>query len=230
MMFKTLNWKVSEGIGFLELRQPPSNRMDRIFFDELHELTTRLIPSEMPAALIIHGSGRHFSSGADIDDLLRGVADSPEIAGNTDVPDFLVHNNKSFLFFSELNIPVIAAVQGVCLGSALELALFCHFRICSDNALLALPELSFNLMPGCGGTQTLPLICGRNTALQLMLEGRSMDAAEALKLGIADQVVSKKELLASAITLAKQLMTNYHRDKRSYYLKHYLEQNEFQGE
>ena len=229
-MFKTLNWNLAEGIGFLELRQPPSNRMDRIFFDELHELTTRVIPSEMPAALIIYGSGRHFSSGADIDDLLRGVVDSPEMSENKGAPDFLVHNNKSFLFFYELKIPVIAAIQGVCLGSALELALFCHFRICSDNALLALPELSFNLMPGCGGTQTLPSICGHNTALQLMLEGRSMDAAEAHLLGIADRVVPKKELLPSAIALAKLLMTDYHPDKRPYYLKKYFENHEFQGE
>jgi enoyl-CoA hydratase/carnithine racemase len=229
-MFKTLNWKLSEGIGFLELRQPPSNRMDRIFFDELHDLTTRVIPSEMPAALIIYGSGRHFSSGADIDDLLRGVADSPEMAENKGVPDFLIHNNKSFLFFYELKIPVIAAIQGVCLGSALELALFCHFRICSDNALLALPELSFNLMPGCGGTQTLPAVCGRSTALQLMLEGRSMDASEALELGITDRVVARKELLSSAIALAKQLITDYHPDKRPYYLKKYLAYHELQGE
>jgi enoyl-CoA hydratase/carnithine racemase len=220
-MFQTIHWEINEGLATLTLQQPPSNRMDRLFFAELEHLVTQVIPAASFNAVIVCGQGRHFSSGADIDDLLSGVRDAAGMGNeeSEEVPVFLQENNKNFLFFHDLEVPVIAAIQGVCLGSALELAMFCHFRICAEGALLALPEVSFNLMPGCGGTQTLVHLAGRSTALQLMLEGRNLNAEEARAAGVVDIVVSRKALMATAEQIAHALTNDYHKDKRDYYLR-----------
>ncbi len=216
-MFQTIHWEVNNGLAKLALRQPPSNRMDRLFFTELGELVTSVIPETSFGALIIHGTGRHFSSGADLDDLLAGVGEAG--VGSDEVPDFLRENNQHFLYIKNLKVPVIAAIQGVCLGSALELALCCHFRICAEGSLLALPEVSFNLMPGCGGTQTLTQLIGKNAALQLILEGGNLGANEALAAGLVDKVVDRHHLMNTAETLAAAIADGYHKDKRDFYLR-----------
>lgn len=218
MIFNNLHWEISEGTGILKLGNPPSNRMTKAFFEELKEITMQIIPESNIHSLIITGNGRHFSSGADIGDLLGGISESGT-EENKEVPEFLKENNRSFIAIMELEIPVIAAIHGICLGSALELAMFCHFRICADGALMALPEVSFNLMPGCGGTQRLPALAGRPRALELMLEGRNFNPEEALIWGIIDKITDKKELIPIAIAFANKIKVNYLKDKRDYYLK-----------
>lgn len=211
---QTISWEIRESIGFMALNRPPENKMNSLFFSELKTLTTEIIPTVMPSAIIIYGSGRHFSSGADISDLLNSLGHCKD-----GLPAFFEENTRSFLFFEQLDVPVIAAIRGICLGSALELAMFCHFRICSDNALMALPETSFNLMPGCGGTQHLPALAGRNAALQFMLEGRTFKAEEALATGIADAVVPKKQLMAAATNFAGSISEGFRKELKGHYLK-----------
>lgn len=225
-MFRTLHWEINQGIAWLVLKQPPSNRMNRLFFAELKALVSEVIPAADFSALIIHGQGRHFSAGADIDDLLSGVKEdgNPEAMGGTEVPAFLRDNNQSFVYFQTLKVPVIAAIHGVCLGSALELAMFCHFRICAEGALLALPEVSFNLMPGCGGTQNFTHLAGRTASLETLLEGKNMNATEALSTGIVDKVVPGKMLFDTCKQLALSLSVNYDKDLRDYYLRRMLTQ------
>ncbi|QNH67466.1 fatty acid oxidation complex subunit alpha FadJ [Proteus vulgaris] len=94
-------------------------------------------------------------------------------------------------------LPVVAAINGVCLGGGLELALACHGRICSDNSKtrLGLPEVQLGLLPGSGGTQRLPRLIGVTSALDMILTGRQVNAKRALKLGLADDVVSQDILL-----------------------------------
>lgn len=225
-MFQTIKWEINNGLAKLALMQPPANRMDRVFFGEMGTLITEVIPAAKFNALIVHGTGRHFSSGADLEDLLASVSSASDSTKSDAVPDFLSENNKHFLFFQQLNVPVIAAIQGVCLGSALELAMFCHFRICAEGSLLALPEVSFNLMPGCGGTQTLVQLVGRSLALQLILEGRNLNAAEGLEAGITDMVVPRKALMETAERMAVTLSKNYQKEKRDYYLRRIFQANE----
>lgn len=230
-MFRTIQWEITKGIAWLVIQQPPSNKMDRLFFAELKTLVTEVIPGADFRALIIHGKGRHFSSGADIDDLLSGVKEAgvsgPDVV--SEIPAFLRENNQHFLFFKDLKVPVIAAIQGVCLGSALELAMFCHFRVCADGALLALPEVSFNLMPGCGGTQNIVPLAGRGRSLQYLLEGNNLGAAEALDAGLVDKVVPRKALYETCIQLAESMVAGYDSAKRDYYLRRMFHQNDHEG-
>ena len=218
-MFQTIHWEQRNGIAWLTLNQPPSNNMNAAFFRELSRLVDDVLPHADFNALIIRGEGRHFSSGADLDDLLNRVNKASD---EPDVPLFLKENNRTFLALNKLRVPVIAAIQGVCLGSALELALFCHFRICGETALLGLPEVSFNLMPGCGGTQLLPKLLTRASALSMMLGGANLNAREALQSGLVDRVVPNAELLTYCEQLAGRIGRNYDVDKKTYYCRHLL--------
>ena len=131
--YKTIIWKEIDQIGHLILNQPPSNQMTKPFFDELKHLTQQIIPQSSVKAIVMYGAGRHFSSGVEMNDLFNEI-DSQIIKKEVfDSPLFLEENILSFCFFDELKIPVVAAIQGVCIGSALELAMFCHVRIVAEN-------------------------------------------------------------------------------------------------
>lgn len=200
--FKTFIWQIDDCIGHLILNQPPANSMNKLFFDELKLLHLELIPKADLKAIIISGAGRHFSSGADLKELLQRVLSD---FNENSQPEFLLNNSSVFNFFEKLNIPVIAAIRGVCIGSALELALSCHFRFCEEGSLLGLPESTFNIMPGCGGTQLLTRLTGFSKAVELILEGRNISPEEALSLGIIDKVTPRKQVVQIATNFAKEI-------------------------
>ncbi|MGL5407645.1 MAG: fatty acid oxidation complex subunit alpha FadJ, partial [Shewanella sp.] len=105
---------------------------------------------------------------------------------------------------ASLNIPVIAAIHGACLGGGLELALACHQRVCSDDGktVLGVPEVQLGLLPGGGGTQRLPRLVGITTALDMMLTGKQIRPKQALKMGLVNDVVPQSILLQTAIEMA----------------------------
>ncbi len=212
---KKISWEVRDGIGFLSFIDVPENRMDSLFFQELETLTKITIPKSKAKAIIISGSGRHFSSGANLDDLFH------EIENEKEEPGILFSNYQSFQFFNDLNIPVIAVIKGVCLGSALELAMHCHFRLCSNDAVFGLPESSFGLIPGLGGIPKLQQLTGKAKAIELVLKGNTFNASDALEWNIVDAVYTKKTLMDEAIHLGKGSMNNY----RKYNKKDYLNIN-----
>ena len=189
--------------------------MNKVFFDELKLLHLELIPKTDLKAIIISGKGRHFSSGADLNELLHRVLTD---CNEKNEPDFLLHNSSVFNFFERLDIPVIAAIRGVCIGSALELALSCHFRFCEEGSLLGLPESTFNIMPGCGGTQLLTRLTGFSKAVEIILEGRNISPEEALSLGIVDKVTPRKQVVQIATNFAKEITkqkgTNFSKTKQ----------------
>jgi len=195
-------------IGHLVLNQPPGNKMDNIFFMEMSDLVRNVIPKEKVNAILIYGRGRHFSSGAELKDLLQNVtASCSERTDNTvtATTDFLIENLETFRFFSRLPIPVIAVITGVCLGAGFELALSCHIRLCSDNAVLGLPESSFNLLPGLGGVHNMLNLTNTLKTFKIVLGGDSFTPGEALEWGVVDRVLDKKDILDYAVRFAKFL-------------------------
>ena len=207
-----ISWEVRDDTGYLTMTDPPENRMDALFFRELRLLTTEVIPQNKISAIIVSGSGRHFSAGADLEDLYREIR-----SGNGS--GALISNYESFKFLDELNIPVIAAIKGVCLGSGLELAMHCHFRLCATDALLGLPETGFGLIPAAGGIQKMISFAGKAKAVELILKGNNFAAQEALDLHIADALFPKKELMEKAAQLAAIAADDF----RKYRKKEYLE-------
>jgi enoyl-CoA hydratase/carnithine racemase len=116
--------------------------------------------------------------------------------------------NRLLNYLDELEIPVIAAISGVCFGAGLEIALACDIRICEENALFAFPEANHDLFPGLGGSRRLAELTGKSTALELVLNGDMINAEKALELIIVDEVVEKKQALNHAIGLARKLTNN----------------------
>jgi enoyl-CoA hydratase/carnithine racemase len=209
--FKTIRWTVDEGIGLLLMNQPPSNTMTLRFFAEFSKWTDLVAHDTGLKAVIIHGNGRHFSSGADLKELLINLDEQ-----------LMVDNYRNFLKLERMGIPVISAIRGVCLGSALELALFSHFRICSGDAILGLPETTFNLMPGIGGIQRFATLAGKPKGLEMILRGMTFSAADALQMGLVDAVVAKSEVLPVALKFARALPWKMMDGCRTVYLKKFL--------
>jgi enoyl-CoA hydratase len=210
-----LNFSIDDRIGYLTLDRPPSNTMTLEFFREFRGAVSRISGASDLKAVIISGRGRHFSSGADINELLD----------NSD-QEIMLENYQAFTALEQLNIPVISAIRGVCLGSAFELALFSHFRICTGDAVLGLPESTFNLIPGIGGVQRVARLAGRAKAIELILRGNTFSAREAFEMKLVDAVVPKSELMPMAIDFAKQLPEPYHKDGRKYYAVKLLKQKQ----
>lgn len=188
------------GIARLVLDAPPRNEMDQGFFHTLAALvgTLRNLPVR---GLVVHGAGRHFSSGAAVGALKDGLAAAqPAAAAHA-----LLAATSSFQAIAALPYPTVAAVGGCCFGSGLELALACAWRVAASNAVFALPETTFDLMPGCGGTVRLPALVGRGRAVDLVLSGRFVDAGEAREIGLVDAVVDRRDLLGAARRLVERV-------------------------
>jgi enoyl-CoA hydratase/carnithine racemase len=214
--YHTILFDFTDGIGHIVINQPPSNIMTVTFFLELGMLVEKIKNMPSLKAIVISGQGRHFSSGAQLDELLSLVNGAPLPAQGVrgiNLPDFLKRNFETFLFFEKVNIPVISAIRGACLGSALEFALFTHYRFCGEDAVFGLPETTFNLLPGIGGISRVAILSGKSRALELVLRGNTFSAEEALKLKIVDKILPKKKVVELAIDFAASIMNDYQKGK-----------------
>lgn len=212
-MFKILKWHIEDQIGFLELNNPPSNPMDSAFFEEFYWWRTEVVEKESMKAVVIHGHGRHFSSGAVLDNLLAIISRNYEHTHDIKkVSELLNINSQVFYSLKELDIPIIAAVRGVCLGSAFELALCADFIVCGEKAVLGFPESTFGLIPGCTGTYVLPNKVSKALAMELILSGKTFSPYEALKWNLIHKVVPSKQVMENAIEIAQQLSRNFSKE------------------
>jgi enoyl-CoA hydratase/carnithine racemase len=219
--YRTLTFELDHGIGHIILDQPPSNKMTVDFFSEFHDLLDGLHSVEEMKALVISGRGRHFSAGADLDQLLSLVRHESRVGPGgepVDLSSFLEKNYKTFLSLEALDIPVIAAIRGVCLGSGFELALFCHFRFCGEDALFGLPESTYNLIPGIGGTSRVAHLSGKPRALELVLHGNTFSAEDALGFNLVDKIFPKSEVLEMSFSFVRKIITSYRKEKAKLYL------------
>jgi len=174
--------------------------LDAQMFDELERAFAELSSDTSVRVILLTGSGeRAFAAGADI----RALAETDRASGRAASE----RGQQVFLGIERCGKPVIACVNGVALGGGCELALACTFRIASERAKLGLPELKLGLIPGYGGTQRLPRLVGRSAALRLMLTGAAVDATEALRLGLVDEVVPAPELMACGRAVAESIAT-----------------------
>ena len=227
--FSTLAFHLTDGIGLLMLSTPPSNKMSPLFFREFDAVINQIKDNPVVKAFVISGAGRHFSSGADLSLLREEIIRNDKLQDGQmeqTVPGSLVRNYQSFLALEALPVPVIAAIRGVCLGSALELALFSHFRFCSEEAVFGLPETTFNLIPGIGGMMRMLELSGKAVALEYILRGKTFGASEAREIGLVDQLLPRHDLLPVAIDFAAKIPTNYHPVKKSRYLKNYFKHDQ----
>ena len=187
-------------IGLLEITNPPQNYLEQPDFIEIDKL--KEFVGTGIKALVIAGSGRHFSAGADIDSIKEQIKDINVFREQMEKGNYLLN------YLDELEIPVIAAISGVCFGAGIEIALACDIRICDENALFAFPEINHNLFPGLGGTRRLAKLTDKSIALELVLNGDMINAEKAFELHIVGEVVEKKQALNYSLELAKKMTSN----------------------
>ncbi len=184
-------------VGLLEINNPPQNYLKQPEFVEIDKLK-EFIGTGIKA-LVINGSGRHFSAGADIESIKEQIKDVNAFQ------EQMENGNRLLNYIDDLEIPVFAAISGVCFGAGLEIALACDIRICDESTLFAFPEVNHDLFPGLGGVRRLKELTGKSFAIELLLEGDMINAKKASELQIVDKVVEKKQTLDHSIFLAKKI-------------------------
>lgn len=177
-------------------RERALNALNRETIEELQQLFSFYWSDEKVRCVIVTGNGgKAFVAGADINEL----ADTDIRSGN-DLSARGLYLMKTIQNFPK---PVIAAVNGFALGGGCELALACDIRLASEKAKFGQPEVNLGILPGYGGTQRLPRLVGKGKALQLILTGEMIDAQEAYRIGLADEIYPHEELMDKAMEMAK---------------------------
>lgn len=190
------------GVVRLTINRPKAlNALNSGVIQALEDVLDQLEGREGLRAVLMTGAGeKSFVAGADITEMREM---SPQQAR-----DFAAQALKTVKRLETLPVPVVALVNGFCLGGGCELALACDWTVASDNAVFGQPEVLLGVIPGFGGSQRLPRRVGPAMALDLCTTGRKIDAAEALRIGLVNQVMSQAELEDYAQTLTKQLAGN----------------------
>lgn len=164
------------------------NALNRATRQELRAALDEIKKDDGIRAVIFTGAGdKAFISGADLTELKTGTPTEIEIFAST-------LGQQLFSDIEHLRVPVIAMINGFCLGAGCELAMACDIRIASQNAKLGQPEISVGIIPGGGGTQRLPRLIGWGKAKELIYTGKIIDAAEAARIGLVDDVVPQEKL------------------------------------
>jgi enoyl-CoA hydratase len=189
-MYTTLLTDLADHLLTITINRPDKlNAINHTVMSELDEVVKEVYANkEIKGAILIGAGPKAFVAGADISEFL-GLSREEGQALSAKGHDifFRIENSPK---------PILAAVNGFALGGGCELAMACHFRLCSPNARFGQPEVNLGLIPGYGGTQRLPQLVGKARALELMLTGAMIDAQEALRLGLVNHMVPQEELLA----------------------------------
>ncbi|HET9963565.1 MAG TPA: enoyl-CoA hydratase-related protein [Nitrospiraceae bacterium] len=189
---------ISHHIARITLRNPPANVLNLSMLKELGQVLSEAEEEDFVRVVIITGAGRFFCAGADMNELAH-------LNGAHAGVEFAVRGQSLFNRIERLDKPVLAAINGPCVGGGLELALACHIRIAAQAVPLGLPEVKLGLIPGFGGTQRLPRVIGASNAAEMILTGESLSAEEALRTGLVSRVVPPDELLSQASAIAAQI-------------------------
>jgi len=192
-MSEAASYSVRDGIAVITLNNPPVNGLGSVLRPGIMDGIKKAGADPAVKALVIIGSAKAFSGGADIREF-----NTPKML----VPPSLPEINDAQ---DGCPKPVIAAIGGFALGGGLELALGCHYRVALPRSLLGLPEVKLGLLPGSGGTQRLPRVVGALQAVQMMTTGNPVPAGKALALGLVDEIV-QGDLLDGALAFAKKLL------------------------
>lgn len=200
MEFTTLRVESRPPLAIVTLDRPKVlNALNAAAFADLDAAFTALAADRSIRAVLLTGAGgRAFAAGADIGELAQAATAEQGTA-------FSIRGHEVLRKIETLGKPVIACIQGFALGGGCELALACSFRIAADDARLGQPEVKLGVIPGYGGTQRLPRLVGRGAALKLLLTGEIVNAQEALRIGLVDEVVPAAELMQHAEALANTI-------------------------
>ena len=190
---------IEEGVAFLKINRPPVNALGRELLDELEKTVVGLQDNAQVKVLVLaSGIPNVFIAGVDLKEMAKLT--NPE-----DILRVVQRGQAVFNTIERSEKPVIAAIQGVCVGGGQELVMACHIRIASDRTRFAQPEISLGIIPGFGGSQRLARIVGASRATELILTGDVITPQEALRIGLVNHVVSDGALLKTAKEIGKKI-------------------------
>lgn len=202
MPFSTLLFDLSDGIARITINRPDKlNALNATVIRELGEAAAKVGREAEVHGVILTGAGsKAFVAGADITELAK--------QGPLEGKARAVEGQTVFRQLERSGKPIIAAVNGFALGGGCELAMACHLRVASESARFGQPEVRLGISPGYGATVRLPRLVGRGRALELLLTGGMIDAAEAYRIGLVNRVVPADQLLAESEQLLRAMLEN----------------------
>lgn len=198
--YETLLCEVNDQVATVTLNRPEVlHALNSKVFNELEQVFMRLTGDVSVRVILLTGAGeKAFAAGADINEVARLDVATGEAKAR---------RGQEILRMIEIcGKPVIACINGFALGGGCELAMACTIRLASETARMGQPEVKLGLIPGYGGTQRLARLVGASMALKLMLSGEMIGAAEALRIGLVDEVVPANRLMERAVELAKAIV------------------------
>lgn len=191
-----------DGVAVLTIDRPKAlNALNSTTIAEIREAALKLAEDPGVRVLLVTGGGeKAFVAGADIREM--------HSLGAMEAKAFAARFQEALSALESLRVPVIAVVNGYCLGGGLELALACDWIVASEDAVLGLPEVGLGVIPGGGGTQRLARLVGRARAMDLLATGRQVKAQAALDMGLVNTVHPKGELMEEAMRVAEKIASN----------------------
>jgi enoyl-CoA hydratase len=194
MAYENVLVETHDNVGLIRLHRPHAlNALSRGLIADLNAALAAFAADEKIGAIVLTGSDKAFAAGADI----------KEIQNTTFAEAYFGELIKSWEFVTTMRKPVIAAVAGFALGGGCEVAMMCDFILAADNAKFGQPEIKLGTIPGAGGTQRLARFIGKSKAMDMILTGRMMDAAEAERCGLVSRLYPLADLVPEAIKIAK---------------------------
>ena len=196
MAYETILVETRGKVGLVTLDRPKAlNALNSTVLAELLAAVKAFEADSRIGAMVLTGSEKAFAAGADI----------KEMQSKSYVDAYLQDFFVGWEEFTRIRKPVIAAVAGYALGGGCELAMMCDFIIAADSAKFGQPEITLGIMPGMGGSQRLTRFVGKSKAMDMVLTGRMMDAAEAERCGLVSRIVPVGELIEEALKAAAKI-------------------------
>ncbi len=199
MSYENILVESRDSVAVVTLNRPKVlNALNQALLAELDAAVDDIAADTSIRAVILTGAGeKAFAAGADIQELAQlSAVDGQQLA---------LRGQRLFSKIEALRVPVIAAINGFALGGGCELTLACTLRIASETAKLGQPEVKLGIIPGYGGSQRLPRLVGKGAALKMILTGEMITAAEALRIGLVQEVVPTDQLMARADQIARTI-------------------------
>jgi len=197
-----IRYTIEDRVATLVIDHPPANAMSKQTITELDGAMDELLANADVKVIIITGGGQQFFvAGADVGEI-RDLVKARDAAAAQATLEF---GHSVYNKIEQATKPIIAAINGFCLGGGLELAMACHIRICGDRVRLGQPEINLGIIPGWGGTQRLQRIVGAAKATELILTGDQITAQQAMQLRLVNMVVPGGEVMRQAKGLAAKI-------------------------
>ena len=200
--FERLKIQVKDQVALVTIDQPEVlNCLNEATLNELGRAFSGRLKQEDLGAVIVTGAGeKAFVAGVDIKEVARLDPLEARLKSS--------RGHRLMKLIEGFPKPVIAAINGFCLGGGCELALACHLRLASEKAQIGLPEVKLGLIPGYGGTQRLPRLVGKGRAIKMILSGESISAQEAFEIGLVNEVVAAGKLISRCREVAGEILQN----------------------